>query len=223
MPMRQSPAIFLQHSISTAVICAVGRHASAGVTSQSATRLNANIVRQRAMTKCYISVVCKGKSLPQSQPALALVPSTPSLAMMGIKMRILGKIGPGFDAMPIGVPVDCDQVIGAKPRRPDAGSKEGLEVGRSRAKAGSAGLGGRGRGGIGAPLSPAALFREERFGRTKDGRFPVRCGKFLFCVARHLFLLCIGCTSAATLGLPRGGTQSLRLCLCKATLEVMEQ
>jgi hypothetical protein len=48
--MWQSPAIFLQHAISTAVICELGRHASAGVASHTATKLNAKIERNRAMT-----------------------------------------------------------------------------------------------------------------------------------------------------------------------------
>jgi hypothetical protein len=47
--MWQSPAIFLQHAISTVVICELGRHASAGVVSHTATMLNAKIKRHRAM------------------------------------------------------------------------------------------------------------------------------------------------------------------------------
>ena len=52
-PMRQSPAIFLQHAISAAVIWEFGRHASAGIASHRASNPKTMTVRHRAITRCY--------------------------------------------------------------------------------------------------------------------------------------------------------------------------
>lgn len=54
-PMWQSPAIFLQQSISACVICGLGRQASAGVETQIARRTNTTMDRHRSTTPCYFS------------------------------------------------------------------------------------------------------------------------------------------------------------------------
>ena len=54
-PMLQSPAIFLQHSISACVMCGLGRQASAGVESQIARRAKTTMDRRRIRTTCYLS------------------------------------------------------------------------------------------------------------------------------------------------------------------------
>jgi hypothetical protein len=54
VPMLQFPAIFLQHSISDGVICAFGRHASAGMAVHTKSKPNASIERHFAMYGCYI-------------------------------------------------------------------------------------------------------------------------------------------------------------------------
>jgi hypothetical protein len=52
--MWQSPAIFLQHAISNGVICVSGRQASAGMASQTASKLKTAMERQRTIiTGCY--------------------------------------------------------------------------------------------------------------------------------------------------------------------------
>lgn len=54
-PMLQSPAIFLQQSISACVICELGRQVSAGVEIQIARRANTKVDRSRITTICYLS------------------------------------------------------------------------------------------------------------------------------------------------------------------------
>lgn len=54
-PMRQSPAIFLQQSISAWVIWGLGRQASAGIEDQIARRANTTMGRHRITTTCYLS------------------------------------------------------------------------------------------------------------------------------------------------------------------------
>src|SRR5438045_2807719 len=57
--MWQSPAIFWQHAISAAVICGLGRHASAGVATHMVTKPNTKIERQHAITECYTPLRAK--------------------------------------------------------------------------------------------------------------------------------------------------------------------
>jgi hypothetical protein len=52
--MWQSPAIFLQHSISTFVIVEVGTQARAGVAIHTQTSMKDRMARHLAMTRCYI-------------------------------------------------------------------------------------------------------------------------------------------------------------------------
>lgn len=68
-PMWQSPAIFLQHAISAAVICTLGKQASAGVARKKATKHNAKTDRQHAMTRCYPrQLVSASRSGLQNRP-----------------------------------------------------------------------------------------------------------------------------------------------------------
>ncbi len=53
--MWQSPAIFLQHSISTFVIVDLGTHARAGVAVHTKPRTKDRMARHFAMTRCYIA------------------------------------------------------------------------------------------------------------------------------------------------------------------------
>ena len=53
-PMLQLPAIFLQQAISACVICAVGRHASAGAVIHAASKKRTTMVRTRAIPKDVI-------------------------------------------------------------------------------------------------------------------------------------------------------------------------
>jgi hypothetical protein len=53
-PIWQSPAIFLQQSISACVIAGLGRHARTGIAVHNVTKLNRNMERPFAMAKCYI-------------------------------------------------------------------------------------------------------------------------------------------------------------------------
>jgi hypothetical protein len=52
-PMWQSPAIFLQQSISACVICGLGRQASAGAEDQIARRANTTMDRPHVTTTSY--------------------------------------------------------------------------------------------------------------------------------------------------------------------------
>lgn len=49
VPILQSPAIFLQHAISASVMWVLGRHASAGIASQRASKLKTMMERQRTI------------------------------------------------------------------------------------------------------------------------------------------------------------------------------
>jgi hypothetical protein len=68
IPIWQSPAIFLQHAISAAVICGFGRHASAGIASHRASKTNTMTERHRAITRCYPHPVYCGKWLATKTP-----------------------------------------------------------------------------------------------------------------------------------------------------------
>ena len=53
-PMLQSPAIFLQQSISACVMCGLGRQASAGAANQIASRTITTMDRHRITFTCYL-------------------------------------------------------------------------------------------------------------------------------------------------------------------------
>ena len=54
MPIRQSPAIFLQQAISACVIVVLGKQAKAGIAVHKKTRQNTNIERHFVIDKCYL-------------------------------------------------------------------------------------------------------------------------------------------------------------------------